>query len=260
MEEISGSRWTRSQLLVAFALYCRLPFGMLHHRNPEIVRYAQAIGRSPSALAMKLVNIASLDDAITSTGRTGLRNASAADRAMWKEMHDDWGRFAVESKRAVSAVELGAEDWMDEPLDDDEDVLTGQDRVVVATARVGQNFFRAAVLSAYNGRCCITGLSVPSLLVASHIVPWRHDRANRVNPRNGLLLSALHDKAFDNGLLTVDDDMTVRVSRKYAEVCDPYFLNSIKRYEGSPIYLPEKFSPDRQFLAYHREHVFLGQR
>ena len=247
--------WTRDQLLVAFALYCRLPFGRLHYRNPEIIRFAEAIGRSPSALAMKLTNIASLDDAITATGRTGLRNASASDRAMWEEMHDDWERFAVESKRALAAVE--AEDALpDEPMDHDDGSPVGADRTVVTTARVGQNFFRAAVLSAYNGRCCITGLSVPSLLVASHIVPWRLDRTNRVNPRNGLLLSALHDKAFDNGLLTVADDMTVRVSRRCAEIHDSYFSESFMRYEGCRINLPEKFSPGRNFLSYHMEHIF----
>ena len=253
------SPWTRDQLLVAFALYCRLPFGRLHYRNPEIIKFAEAIGRSPAALAMKLTNIASLDDAITSTGRTGLRNASTADRAMWEEMQDDWGRFAVESSRAIEAVE--AEDTLpDDPLDKDEydGGLVGVDRTVITTARVGQNFFRVAVLSAYNERCCITGLSIPSLLVASHIVPWRHDRANRVNPRNGLLLSALHDKAFDKGLLTVADDMTVRVSNRRANTDDTYFAESFERYEGCRISLPEKFSPDRNFLSHHREHVFQG--
>ena len=243
--------------MVAFALYCRLPFGRLHYRNPEIIKFAESIGRSPSALAMKLTNIASLDDAITSSGRSGLRNASTADRAMWEEMHDDWERFAVESRQAIAAVE--AEDVLpDEPLDDHDynGAPVGVDRTVVTTARVGQNFFRATVLSVYNGRCCITGLSVPSLLVASHIVPWRHDRANRVNPRNGLLLSALHDKAFDNGLLTVDDDMTVRVSNRRDYTNDTYFSESIERYEGCRITLPEKFSPDRNFLSYHREHIF----
>ena len=84
-----GSRWTRQQLLVAFTLYCRLPFGRLHARNPEIIRIAQAIGRTPSALAMKLTNIASLDPEITSTGRSGLKRTSAADRAMWDEMQND---------------------------------------------------------------------------------------------------------------------------------------------------------------------------
>ena len=259
MPKTSGSLWTREQLLVAFALYCRLPFGLLHHKNPEIVRYAEAIGRSPSVLAMKLVNIASLDGAITSTGRTGLRNASATDRAMWKDMHDDWERFAVESNRAITAVRAGDEESPDGPLEDGDGVLVGQDRVVVGTSRVGQSFFRAAILSAYNERCCITGLSVPSLLVASHIIPWSHDRANRVNPRNGLLLSALHDRAFDSGLITVDENMTVRVSAKHAGSDDPYFSESIESYDGRRISLPEKFSPDQEFLSYHAKYIFLGQ-
>ena len=250
------SPWTREQLLVAFALYCRLPFGRLHYRNPEIVRCAEAIGRTPSALAMKLTNIASLDPAITSTGRTGLRRASANDRAMWVEMHDDWEAFAVESQRAIEAVETAAEVAVsEEAAQSEDDYPVGEDRAVTTTARVGQRFFRAAVMSAYNGRCCITGLSAPPLLIASHIVPWRYDTVNRVNPRNGLLLSALHDKAFDRGLLTIGDDMTVRVSRLYD---DEYFREAIGRYEGRRIHLPEKFSPDPDFLSYHRERVFRG--
>ncbi len=253
-----GSRWTRDQLLVAFALYCRLPFGRLHYRNPEIIRFAEAIGRTPSALAMKLTNIASLDPEITSTGRRGLTSVSAADRAMWDEMHNDWEAFAIESDRAIKAVQ-SEEDPSDHSTEADiGDEGVGEDRVVLSTARVGQRFFRNAVLAAYNERCCITGLSIPSLLVASHIIPWRSDKANRVNPRNGLLLSALHDKAFDGGLITVDDDMTVRVSNKYAQNPGSYFTESIQDYHGREIHLPEKFAPDLDFLSYHREHIFRG--
>lgn len=252
-----GSRWTRDQLLVAFALYCRLPFGRLHHRNPEVIRYAEAIGRTPSALAMKLTNIASLDPEIRSSGRRGLTAASAADREMWDEMHNDWEAFAIESQQAIKAVQAG-EEPPDESPECQSDGPTGEDRTVIATVRVGQRFFRNAVLSAYNHHCCITGLSVPSLLVASHIIPWSHDKVNRTNPRNGLLLSALHDKAFDNGLITVDDDMRVRVSRKYSGSNDPYFSESIERFHGYGIALPEKFRPNRDFLSYHREHIFQG--
>ena len=150
------------------------------------------------------------------------------------------------------------EEQLEPPLEDDVDRLIGEDRTVITTARVGQDFFRKAVLSAYNERCCVTGLSVPSLLVASHIVPWRHDKANRVNPRNGLLLSSLHDKAFDTGLITVDADMTVRVSNRYALYSDQYFLESIQHYHGREIKLPEKFTPSRDFLSYHREYIFQG--
>src|SRR5487761_2031235 len=100
--------WTRQQLLVAFNLYCQLSFGQLHSRTPIIIRYAALIGRTPSALAMKLSNIASLDPAITSTGRKGLAGASSSDRAMWLEMESDWGNFAVEAEQAMEALGANA--------------------------------------------------------------------------------------------------------------------------------------------------------
>lgn len=253
--------WTRQQLLAAFHLYTQLPFGKLHARNPEIIKYAALIGRTPSALAMKLTNIASRDPEITSTGRTGLSKASAADKAMWVEMQADWGRFAIEMQQAVTA--WGADTELGAPIDDspylDEDVdYTGGDKTVQTTARIGQNFFRRAVLSAYDYRCCITGLSVPKLLIASHIMPWRVDATNRLNPRNGLCLSMLHDKAFDAGIITVTADMTVHVSRKHAVNADHFFNSAVLAYDGKPLALPKKFSPHAEFLSYHRQHVFEG--
>ena len=256
MPTSARSHWTRQQLLVAFALYCRIPFSRLHARNPEILRIANAIGRTPSALAMKLVNIASLDPEIIGPGRTGLKNASASDRAMWDEMQNDWGEFAVESDLAIREIVVPTKQLDGTIQVDNIDDRVGEDRAVQSTVRVGQDFFRAAVLSAYSGQCCITGLSVPRLLVASHIIPWRVGKRNRVNPRNGLLLSALHDKAFDIGLITIDDDMTVRVSRKHAVRNDMFFSSSIEEYHGQPIHLPTKFRPAGEFLSYHREHVF----
>ena len=245
-------------MLVAFDLYCRLDFGALHSKNPEIILIAKSICRTESALAMKLGNIASLDPEITSTGRTGLRNASVADRAMWDEVNGDWGSFAIESEQAKIAFGLAEDESLNQTPEDDNDSPVGEDRPIEGTRRVGQRFFRDIVLAAYNERCCITGLSVPTLLVASHIIPWRCDKSNRVNPRNGLLLSALHDKAFDSGLITVEDDMTVRVSHRYTRSDDPYFTESIQRYHGREINLPEKFAPSRDFLSYHREHIFQG--
>lgn len=244
--------------MAAFEIYCcRLNFGSFHSRNPEIVRFASAIGRTPSALAMKLSNIASLDPLIVSSGRVGLKSASSADRAMWEEMSQDWDNFSLQLKENLDAIGLSDEPPADNVIDGPlEPAPTGWDRTVTTTARVGQAFFRAAVLSAYNQTCCITGLSITRLLVASHIVPWSHDPVNRVNPRNGLSLSALHDRAFDSGLLTINDDMTVRVSPSYPE--DLFFSGSVASYHGKPIRLPEKFAPDPDFLAYHRENIFVG--
>ena len=246
--------WTRQQLLVAFNLYCRMPFGKMHSRNPEIIKYADLMGRTSSALAMKLTNIASLDPAITSTGRRGLEGASAADKAMWDEMQAGWERFAVEAEQALSAlgtiteVEAGVNDTSAPDAVD----YTGSNKSVQTTIRIGQDFFRRAVLSAYDYRCCITGLAIPKLLVASHIVPWRTDPTNRLNPRNGLCLSMLHDKAFDVGIITIAEDMSVRVSRKHTKNADHFFKSALLAYDGKPITLPKKFRPQAEFLAYHR--------
>lgn len=227
----------------------------MHSRNPEIIKYAKLIGRTPSALAMKLTNIASLDPAITSTGRKGLEGASAADKAMWDEMQANWEQFAIEIQHASST--FGSALAMGETSAPDEDIdYTGSNKAVQTTARVGQDFFRRAVLSAYDYQCCITGLAIPRLLVASHIVPWRVDAANRLNPRNGICLSILHDKAFDVGIITVAENMRVVVSKKFAAKADRFFKSALLAYDGKPIALPEKFLPQAEFLNYHRQHVF----
>ena len=251
-----AGNWTREQLLVAFALYHRLPCGKFREDDPEVKQFAQAIGRSPVALKMKLWNIASLDPTL-SPGRRSLDNTSTSDRAMWNEMQDDWTRFVIECEQAL--VDVAAASGLAVNVQEEESrERLGQERTVEAAARIGQGFFRAALLSAYNDRCCITGLSEPALLVASHIVPWSVDERNRVNPRNGLLLSALHDKAFDKGLLTIDDELTVRVSRKHVERDNGFFAEAIGRYDGQSMSRPEKFEPDRRFLRYHREYIFRG--
>ena len=248
--------WTREELLVAFALYHRLPCSRFREADPEVARYAQAIGRSRASLKMKLWNIASLDPTM-SAGRRSLANASDADRAMWDEMQRDWAGFAIKSEQALMAITTRTPLIPSEPEGEPID-RRGEDRAVEAKARVGQQFFRASVMSAYNEQCCITGLSLTALLVASHIVPWSVDEHNRVNPRNGLLLSTLHDKAFDTGLLTLDDELIVRVSRNHMPENDRFYASAIACYDGQPIQHPEKFEPDKQFLRYHREHVFQG--
>ncbi len=177
---------------------------------------------------------------------------------MWEEMNKDWERFVIESHNALKEAGL-----VDEPENENNEdnfygayQQLGMDKPVDATFRVGQSFFRSALLSAYDGKCCITGLGVPSLLVASHIVPWSHAPNYRVNPRNGLLLSVLHDRAFDAGLMTINENMTVSVSTAYPN--DEFFSTFRVTYDGKPLRLPEKFRPAPEFLAYHRHTVFQG--
>lgn len=248
--------WTPEQVKLAFHLYCQLPFGRLHQNNPEIIALANLIGRSPGAVAFKLVNLASLDPAITASGRRGLSNASKLDRAIWEEFHADWEGLVLEANRIREV--LGGTTFIPGPQIDDQLLdYTGQTRAQIVQQRIGQAFFRRTVLSSYHSRCCITGLTEPRLLLASHIVAWRKDHANRLNPHNGLCLSALYDRAFDQGLITLDEDWRVVVSATLKRP-EPPFEKHFQSVEGQKIELPERFSPDPQLMQLHREQVFLG--
>lgn len=255
---IKSNNWNREQLLIAFYLYCQMPFGKMHSKNPEIIRIAALIGRTPSALAMKLTNIASLDPAITSTGRKGLDGASSADRSMWNEMQQDWEGFALESQAVFNDVALGVPLPTEALIEEEEFDYSAQDKTSLVKIRIGQHFFRRSVLSAYLGRCCITGLTEPKLLVASHIVPWRMDASHRLNPRNGLCLSVLHDKAFDLGMFTLTPDFKIKSSRLIQSMSNnPFAANWLVGLEGKSIELPEKFRPELEFLDWHRQNVFM---
>ena len=249
--------WSREQLIVALKLYCEMPFGKMHSKNPEIIRYAKLINRTPSALAMKLTNFASLDPEIRSSGRKGLSGASRQDKEIWGELTSNWARLAEEISRVSPEVADGQSETSESEMGTS--IYTGTTKTALVEARVGQNFFRKAVLSAYEFRCCITGLPVPELLVASHIVPWRTDIANRLNPRNGLCLSAIHDRAFDLGLLTISEDLRVLLSAKLKRLKpEPFVSNTFHIYDGRPIKLPKKFFPNNDFLLHHRQSVFRG--
>jgi len=253
--------WTKEQVKLGFNLYCQLPFGKLDQRTPEIIELAGLIGRSPGAVAMKLSNIASLDPAITSTGRVGLRGASALDREVWEEFHADWDGLATEClhihERLRTGKGLPTETVQaDDGLEGIED-FTGKTKRVVTEQRIRQQFFRRAVLSSYHERCCMSSLSEPRLLIASHIVPWSKDRDNRLNPRNGLCLSALHDKAFDRGLISLDDDFRVILSTELEQRNETFVQQFFHPLAGQTITLPERFTPDKVFLARHRDVVFV---
>lgn len=250
--------WKKEQIKLAFHLYCQLPYGRIHGRNPEIIELAKVIGRTPDAVAMKMLNIASIDPAITSTGRSGLGNASALDREVWDEFHADWERLAVEcqllrqqlDKNSVPELESENDAFL---LED----FTGETRQVLTTQRIKQHFFRRAVLSSYRGRCCMSGLSDSRLLIASHIVPWSRDRENRLNPSNGLCLSAIHDRAFDKGLISLTDDGLVILSDEIRKREEIFAKTIFLPLENKQIEMPERFRPDLKFLQHHRTAIFL---
>jgi putative restriction endonuclease len=252
---MSRHDWTREELIVAFNLYCKIPFGRIHIRNPLVIELAKAIGRTPSAVSWKLSNFARLDPALKKRQIAGATHGARAEIEIWHEFNDNWEKLSFESERLLQKM-AGR---IVPPEEETQEFPEGRTREALVRTRVNQGFFRAAVLAAYGGRCCITGLCIPQLLNASHIVPWGIDVKNRTNPRNGLCLNALHDRAFDCGLLTVRPDLRVKISPKAkGSKVDAAVQEFLLKFEEAVISPPTHFAPDVQFLRYHNEQVFLG--
>ena len=262
MSKAPAVKWTREHFLIALNLYCKLPFGKLHRGNPIIIETAVKMGRSPSSLAMKLCNFAALDPVQHARGIRGLSGATKQDKIMWNEFQSNLSALGPESEQLLHDLFTRDETREVDFLARDKVRLVapaGPTEIqATVKARRGQQFFRQAVLTAYDIRCCISGINVPRLLVASHIRPWGKFPNDRLNPKNGLCLSTLHDAAFDAGLITLDEKLKVVLSRKLRSYFpQPALEQNFVQFEGKPIRLPEKLAePDADFIRFHRDEIF----
>jgi len=246
--------WTKEESILAINLYCKIPFGQMHSRNPDVIDLATLIDRSSGAVARKLGNFASLDPKLKERGIKGLENNSKLDKEVWHEYMQNWDEQFIEGEKLLAKKKHSTIEKINHiDLDNLKDV-EGKERERLVIVRVNQSLFRRIVLSNFNYQCCITGIKIPELLVASHILPWSKDKGNRLNPKNGLALNSLHDKAFDCGLITVTEDMKIKVSPKFYAQQD---MVSIKQnfidFDGKELIAPNKFYPDVEFLKVHNE-------
>ena len=195
-----------------------------------------------------MANFASIDPSLQ---RKGASNVSKLDIDAWNEFFNDWEKLAFQSETLLSKYD-------NNDLASNIEILPpeGYDRESIVKTRVNQAFFRKTVLASYNYKCCITGLSITELLVASHIIPWSKDEKNRLSPRNGLCLNSLHDKAFDKGLISISEKFRVIVSRRLKDSEKFTEKELINKYDDQPILLPNRFLPDNEFLSYHRNNIF----
>lgn len=253
---MAKNNWTREETIIAFNVYCKIPFHRSSKTNPTIIKYANIIGRSPSALNMKIGNFGRLDPELKKQGITGLVNGSKLEKVIWEEFNENWEELVFESEILIAK-------FQNKKIEDIEHIEIenfpeGKEREIIIKTRVNQSFFRSTILSSYNIKCCITGLSIPDFLVASHIKPWAKDKKNRINPRNGLCLNSIHDKAFDRGFITVTPDYKVLISNFFDEYSNDETVNNFfLKYKNQKIILPNKFLPSKDFLDYHSQNIFV---
>ncbi len=263
MAQATRRQWTRDELLIALNLYHKLTFGQMHGRQPAIVSTAEKLNRGPNSLAMKLCNFASLDPALKMRGIKGLSGASALDRSVWTEFHQNLSETAPASEQAFQKL-FGAEKGDGVEVTPKEGIRPRKvpsgptETTANVKIRRGQDYFRDSVLNNFGGRCGITGLAVRELLIASHILPWGKYEAERLNVRNGIALSRLHDAAFDVGLVTFDSALRLKLSKGLKSYLPHKTVaECFAAYEGESLQLPkDAVLPDEKFLAVHRAKSF----
>ena len=248
--------WTWEESILAFNLYCKIPFGKIHHTNPIIVQLSEKLNRTPSSVSMKMCNFASLDPTHQKRNVKGLAHGSKLDKLIWDEFNQNWEELAYESQSTLDKLHVLEEDYEFDGKDFKKHKQTETSRHV--RVRLVQSFFRKTVLSGYHYSCAVCNINLPTLLNASHIIPWSKDKTRRVDPKNGMALCALHDRAFDRGLITIDEKHKIIVS-KQLHTKNPSELHRIGliEIEGHKMKLPERFKPADDALDYHRNRIFL---
>lgn len=247
-----ANNWTREQTIIALSVYCKIPFNKASNTNPEIVKAASLIGRTPVAVKMKVGNFGSFDPELKARGIVGLSNTSKLDEMIWNEYSQDWSKLAFDSEKIIAKLKNKT---LEDVIGLEKSKLPeGEERERMVKQRINQIFFRNTVLASYDYRCCITGVENPILLEACHIVSWSQDKTNRTNPQNGLCMNPFFHKAYDNYLIGITPDMQIQVSEELLQnTSDDTFMNYLSGLNGKKIIMPNKFYPNKDLLAMHYE-------
>lgn len=253
-----GQDWNREEQILALYLYCQIPFKRTKANNPEVIKLANLLGRTPSSVARKLGNFGAFDPLLAAQGIVGLAHGSKTDEEVWNEFRNNWEKLVSESEKLLEKFKASPSAPENEEIISVK-IPTGEtERIASVKQRIYQDFFRRSVLSSHNNRCCISAVETPQLLVAGHIIPWSKNKEHRLNPENGLALCVLFDKAFDCGLMTIDEQFKVVYSKRIKNSTNDFVKCAFLKYEGQKISLPNRFCPRQEFLIWHRENLFVG--
>lgn len=249
--------WTREELILTFNLYLKLPFGKLHKGHPEVKELSKIINRTDNAIALRLVNFASCDPYLKERGIKGMTGGIRQCQPIWDEFFNDQESLLYESEKILAQYQNKTiEEKFNLPTNNIDNIL-GLDKEYMTKRRINQNIFRQIVLSNYENKCAISEIDIPEMLVASHIIPWSANKDERLNPKNGICLSSLYDRAFDAGLIGFSNDYHLKFSSKLKiNIGKSYYDRFFSPYDGKTLSMPKKYLPDPTFLKWHADNIF----
>ena len=177
---------------------------------------------------------------------------------LWDEFYHDKEKLIYESEAILAHYEQSTiEEKYQQQLQDIPDYLVGEERSAYVKQRVNQNVFRSLVIANFDGKCALTGIDISELLVASHIIPWAMNKKERLNPCNGICLSALYDKAFDKGIIAFDENnRTIFSSKLEQAITKEYYVKYFLPIKDKELAVPSKYNIDKTFLEWHRDCIF----
>jgi putative restriction endonuclease len=209
---MKGEKWKREEMMLAFNLYLKLPYNKIQSRTPEIIERANLMRRTVDSVKLRLFNFSSCDPYHQNRSVKGMVGGLKQCQPIWDEFTNNREELIFESERILAETQHQTIETKFNELFFDIKDLKGETKIREVKTRVNQNVFRQIVLANYNRQCAITGLDIPALLFASHIIPWAANKQERLNPENGICLSALYDRAFDKGLIGINTRYEVLLS------------------------------------------------
>lgn len=244
---MTNKPWTEDEFILALELYFRIPFGSISKTNPDIIKLAQLIGRTPSSVGMRLCNYAHLDPNLPADGLSGGGKNCVT---YWDRYANNLSQLKIDA--AISRIRI---------IEDVDSQTLSIARIKETDRLVDDMYdfkFQDIILSNYNSRCAVTGMAIPSLVTACHIVPSSVDEEINLKAENGLCLTILHAKAFVNGLIGIDADYCFHVSSELKQyVFENGYSTNFKRYDNQKISFGNVISkPNPEFLDWHMQTIY----
>lgn len=258
------SNWTKDELILVMNLYTKIRYGQFHNKNPEVIHLANLIGKTPGAVAYKLVHLSSQDPYHKNRGVRGLANPGRNAVSVYAEFMENWDEMLLKSEVLLAKIQNKSIEELllkeDEIKEIEIDRLTYKQGIDVRRyikIRVNQALFRRIVVSNYSNSCAVCGLDVENLLVASHIIRWSENETHRLNPENGMCLCNIHDKAFELGFIGITQNYKISISGELFSMSEKNtFYSLFQRHDNRLINLPDKFYPSLTFLKQHFDSTF----
>ena len=154
---MAKNNWTREEILVALNVYCKIPFKTSRATNPIVMEYAELLNRTPAALNLKIGNLGRFDENLRNQGIVGLGHGGKLDEMVWNEFQNDSDKVIYESEQIIAR--LRNQTLEQSTGIETADLPQGLERTSITKTRINQSFFRIAVLTAYENKCCISGVS-----------------------------------------------------------------------------------------------------